>query len=197
MYLFLPKILLLVYLFLLQNISILPMNTYISLLRWINVAGQKKILMKDLRKLYEDLGMTGVVSYIQSGNVIFTSPKRDKLEIANIIKLQIQKDYWFDVEVLIITPKCLENILSNNPFEEEKMYIIYLFEEPSNTKKNFIKEKIKPWEAVHVIWSAVYFFCPDGYYGTRISTNFFEKIYWVKTTMRNLRTSKKLLELSQ
>ncbi len=173
------------------------MNTYISLLRWINVAGQKKILMKDLRNMYEKLGFVDVVSYIQSGNVIFKSPEKNQLKLAEIIKTQIQKNYWFEVEILVITPEYLKDVLEHEPFWQENMYITYLSEEPSDTKLNLIKEKTKDSEEVRIIWSAVYFYCPDGYYGTKISTNLFEKIYGVRATMRNMRTSKKLLELSQ
>lgn len=173
------------------------MYTYISLLRGINVAGQKKILMKDLRDIYKKLGFWDVSSYIQSGNVIFRSPETNTSQLAQMIKDQIQVKYWFEVEILVITPEYLEDVLNKNPFTEEKMYITYLFEKPSEKRLDTIEEKTKLSEEVRVIGSAVYFYCPDGYYGTRISTNFFEKIYWVKATMRNLRTSKKLLELSR
>jgi len=47
------------------------MTTYISILRGINVSGQKLIKMDDLRKLYEILGFRDVRTYVQSGNVIF------------------------------------------------------------------------------------------------------------------------------
>ena len=47
------------------------MNTYISILRGINVSGQKKILMADLKNLFIELGFTNVQTYIQSGNVVF------------------------------------------------------------------------------------------------------------------------------
>ncbi len=53
------------------------METYISLLRGINVSGQRKILMSDLKALYEALKLKDVVTYIQSGNVIFKSDKQE------------------------------------------------------------------------------------------------------------------------
>ena len=45
------------------------MTTYISILRGINVSGQKLIKMDTLRKLYENLGFHNVTTYVQSGNV--------------------------------------------------------------------------------------------------------------------------------
>ena len=59
------------------------MNKYISILRGINVSGQKKILMTDLKALYESLGCVNVKTYIQSGNVIF--------DYEDIISSHIQK----------------------------------------------------------------------------------------------------------
>ena len=49
------------------------MTTYISLLRGINVSGQKKIRMAELRSLYASLGFSNVETYLQSGNVVFDS----------------------------------------------------------------------------------------------------------------------------
>ena len=51
------------------------MATFISILRGINVSGQKKILMADLKALYETLNFKNVQTYIQSGNVVFESAK--------------------------------------------------------------------------------------------------------------------------
>lgn len=49
------------------------MNTYITLLRGINVSGQKLIKMADLRTLLKTLNFQNVDTYIQSGNIIFKS----------------------------------------------------------------------------------------------------------------------------
>ncbi|OGC21838.1 hypothetical protein A3J90_07340 [candidate division WOR-1 bacterium RIFOXYC2_FULL_37_10] len=53
------------------------MTTYISILRGINVGGQKKIKMEALETLYESLGFKNIIVYIQSGNVIFESEETD------------------------------------------------------------------------------------------------------------------------
>ena len=55
------------------------MPKYISLLRGINVSGKNKIKMPELKKLYEDMGFADVETYIQSGNVIFSSLVSDKM----------------------------------------------------------------------------------------------------------------------
>ena len=53
------------------------METYISILRGINVSGQKLIKMDALKKAYEDLGFKNVHTYIQSGNVIFQTEEKE------------------------------------------------------------------------------------------------------------------------
>ncbi len=64
---------------------------YISLLRGINVSGQKKIIMEDLKVLYESLGFSDVVTYIQSGNVIFESDDGERVLITKIEKAIFEK----------------------------------------------------------------------------------------------------------
>ena len=53
------------------------MNTYIALLRGINVGGNNKLPMKELRALLEENGLKHVQTYIQSGNIVFQSERAD------------------------------------------------------------------------------------------------------------------------
>ena len=52
------------------------MTTYISILRGINVSGQKLIKMAHLQKTYEKLGFGSITTYVQSGNVVFKNTTR-------------------------------------------------------------------------------------------------------------------------
>ncbi len=54
-------------------------NIKIAILRGINVGGKRKILMSDLRSMCEDVGLKKVKTYIQSGNIIFTSDKQQRI----------------------------------------------------------------------------------------------------------------------
>ena len=65
---------------------------YISILRGIDVSGQKHIKMDSLRKMYQDLGFQDVRTYVQSGNVIFKSldHRIDELQI-KLATLNIRK----------------------------------------------------------------------------------------------------------
>ncbi|MCW8809323.1 MAG: DUF1697 domain-containing protein, partial [Ignavibacteriaceae bacterium] len=65
------------------------MEKFIALLRGINVSGQKKIKMSDLKVLFEDLSFTNVQTYIQSGNVLFTGNSINKKTIRSKIEKKI------------------------------------------------------------------------------------------------------------
>jgi len=100
------------------------MKTYITLLRGINVSGHKKILMADLRALLEKAGLENIKTYIQSGNVIFTSSEKKEV-LSNLISEAILKQYGWEVPVLVFTLTEIKLVLDNCPFLEEKKAILF------------------------------------------------------------------------
>ena len=62
------------------------MNTYISILRGINVSGHKLIKMDALKNLFQKLGYQQVQTYIQSGNVVFCSDEKDSAKLETTTK---------------------------------------------------------------------------------------------------------------
>ena len=79
------------------------MNTFISMLRGINVSGQKKITMAELRSLYESLDLVNVKTYIQSGNVIFNCTKQDASKLSDSIEAQIEQTFGYSVTQMILS----------------------------------------------------------------------------------------------
>ncbi|WP_374707795.1 DUF1697 domain-containing protein [Flavobacterium sp. J372] len=88
------------------------MNTYLALLRGINVSGKKIIKMEALRTLFEAAGFTDVKTYIQSGNVIFKAKSSSKQEVASQIEKMILAEYGFDVTVLFLIHSKLKKLLT-------------------------------------------------------------------------------------
>ena len=74
------------------------MQTYIALLRGINVGGQKKIKMADLRTHLSELAYADIRTYIQSGNIVFSSPLREIPALEAQIKEKIQEKYGVSKE---------------------------------------------------------------------------------------------------
>ena len=178
------------------------MKTHISILRGINVSGQKKILMADLKELYETLGFTNVVTYIQSGNVLFNSDKKySESELIAQIENAIQEKYDFQVPILVFTIEFLKNIVLNNPFikekeiDIEKLHVTYLAEIPAKDKLEEIKKFDFSPDRFTIVDKTVYVYCPGGYGNTKLSNSFFESKFKVKATTRNWKTTLKLMEI--
>jgi uncharacterized protein (DUF1697 family) len=179
------------------------MNIYISLLRGINVGGQKIIKMNDLKKLYENSGMLHVKTYLQSGNVVFVSNELDTQKITKKITEQIQLKFGFEVHVLLLTEETLKEIIKQNPFKNiadlkpQHLQITFLSDKINNVNLSEIESKKQPEEQCVIINHAVYLYCPNGYGKTKLHNQFFETKLKVKGTTRNWKTTNELIHLVQ
>lgn len=176
---------------------------YISILRGINVSGQKKIKMLDLKSLYESLGFQNVVTYIQSGNVIFETSDKNKSNVKMLIEDAIVKKYKFHVPVEIRTKREIESIIKNNPFgtvdlvkDGTKVLVTFLSSIPDKVKVTEVLSKVVTPEKLVIKGQEVYLYCPNGYGVSKLSNSFIEKKLEVEATTRNWKSVHKLYELS-
>ena len=185
------------------------MTTYISILRGINVSGQKLIKMDALRKSYEKLGFHNVMTYVQSGNVVFTNDNMELRRLKQKIFQQIENDFGFEVPVIVLTVEKLKDIIENNPFTKELnreqtfLHVTFLSSKPDhNDLKTICDSKIiedKKQDGEEIIFSdnAVYLYCPNGYGNTKLTNNFLEAKLKVGATTRNWKTTNELLRIAQ
>jgi len=178
------------------------METYICMLRGINVSGQKLIKMEDLRLTFEIMGFKNVRTYIQSGNIIFESKESNSEDIENLIKKTILNEYGYDVSVMVKQKKELVEVLENNPLiksgneDHSKLHVTFLSDTPLEENLKKIKGADYGSGEFFVSGNTVYLYCPDGYGRTKLSNNFFENKLKVTATTRNWKTVTKLVELS-
>lgn len=93
------------------------MNTYLVLLRGVNVGGKNKVPMADLRECLEKLGFSSVITYIASGNVIVQSPL-SAAETKKIIEEALPKTFKLDselIKVLILSYNELKAVVAKRP----------------------------------------------------------------------------------
>lgn len=91
------------------------MKRYIALLRGINISGKNKVQMAELKKGFENLAFEEVKTYLNSGNIIFSSNEDDIEKFTNQIKGMIKKRFNLDIPVFIISKEALADILQNTP----------------------------------------------------------------------------------
>jgi len=175
---------------------------YISILRGINVSGQKKIKMADLKSLYENEGFEDVVTYIQSGNVLFDSENKTVEEIKSRIECAIREKYGFDVPIDIRTKEEYQEIINSCPYEEAKLeenetkvLVSFLSRNPSGDKKKQLEAIAKNPERLKIDGRVVYLYCPNGYGKSKLSNTFIESKLGLVSTTRNWKTVRKLVEL--
>lgn len=177
------------------------MERYATILRGINVSGQKKIRMADLSRLYETLGFTNVRTYIQSGNVIFDSVPVKPDNLIREIEQAIQKKFGFDVPVLVRTREEIRAAISANPFLKEKdidatkLHLTFLEHVPEKSAVREFDPGSLGQDRYSIEETNVYLYCPGGYGKTRLSNTFLEKQLGVRATTRNWKTVNALDEL--
>lgn len=175
------------------------MNTYIALLRGINVGGQKKIKMAELRSVLENMGLKNVQTYIQSGNIVFGHNDTDTKALGIRVHDKIEKHFGFDVPVLILEPKDVDRILNESPFVddgENRLYYVLLKNAPNEGLKAAFNNLQFDQEDFHITDTCVYLFCRNGYGNAKLNNNLIERKLNVEATTRNHKTMLKLLELS-
>lgn len=177
------------------------MATYISLLRGINVSGQRKIKMDDLKILFESLNFKNVRTYIQSGNVVFEDNNTDYGLLYKIIEDKILKEFGLEVPVIMRNQDQLKVILRDNPFltrgniEKSALYVTFLQDYPNDGVLDKINAVSFAPDEFRLIGKEVYLFCPNGYGRTKLNNSFFENKLKLKATTRNWRTINELHEM--
>jgi uncharacterized protein (DUF1697 family) len=177
------------------------MPTYVAMHRGINVGSGKMVKMERLRASFEALGFGGVRTYVQSGNVIFESEQKSPAGLSKKSEEKIQRDFGFEVPVLVKTSKEIEQIVSDNLLVKEKgidhskLHVTFLSDASPKTAVKVLEPLASGRERFRILNREIYLYCHDGYGNTKLSNNAIEKKLSVVATTRNWRTVNTLLEI--
>lgn len=175
------------------------MATYLSILRGINVSGQKKVPMAELKSLYEELNLKDISTYIQSGNVIFRTESIK--DLSQRIEQKILAKYNFNVPVIIRTIDEMQSVIKGTPFikekniDLEKLHVTYLAENPKQENIDKLNTYNYQPDRFLILGKEIYLYCPNGYGRTKLTTDFFENKLKVTATTRNWRTTNELFKI--
>jgi uncharacterized protein (DUF1697 family) len=178
------------------------MTAFVSLFRGINVGGIQ-VRMDDLKEVHEALGLKDVVTYIRSGNVVFSSDDADAAGLRRRIEDGFAQKFGFRVEVLVRTSAELREIIEKNPFQGQPdkapnwVVVMFLAAPPGDTaQENLLKTYTGPEEIIFA-GKEVYIYYPNGIGRSKLSNSFVEKKLKTAGTARNWNTVLQLQELLQ
>lgn len=179
------------------------MERYIALLRGINVSGKNKIAMSELKSGFLELGLEGVATYLNSGNVIFSSTATDVSILLEEIESMIKDRFGLEIPVFLISQQELNEILQNAPDwwgdENKEIYdnLIFmipplsyeeLYSEIGNPKAEY--EKVYPYKNA-IFWS----FSRKDYQKTNWWSKTANSNVSDKITIRTANTVRKMVEM--
>jgi uncharacterized protein (DUF1697 family) len=142
-------------------------TTCIALLRGVNVGRAKRIAMADLRTVIEGLGMTGVRTLLNSGNVVFEAMRPDVDRIATAIASGIEAQFGFTVTVIVLTAQTLNAIVAENALHQaasdpSRFLVAFVSHPSAHAKAVPLLETAWGPEAMAVGSRAVYLWCANG-----------------------------------
>ena len=175
--------------------------THVALLRGINVGGRNTLPMARLIELFEDAGCESVRTYIQSGNVVFQAPAARARLVPAAVTSAIATELGLDVPIVTRTASELERIVSANPFvapgtDLGLLHIGFLADRPNAARGAGLDPNRSPPDEFALHEGELYLRCPNGMARTKLTTAYFDSTLQTVTTIRNWRTTLKLLELS-
>ncbi len=181
------------------------MKTYIALLRGINVGGKNRVSMPFLKAAFEEAGFHQVITYINSGNVVFKSDKTDISELIKICETAIDQTFDLSIPVGIISGNALADMLANAPSwwdskSDVEMVHQAIFLIPPMTAEQVIQSvgEAKPeYEQVGHYENVIFWSARKASYAKTRWCKIASKSIYSKVTIRNANTSKKLLAICE
>jgi uncharacterized protein (DUF1697 family) len=177
-------------------------ETYVALMRGINVGGRNTLPMKRLAALFTETGCTRVRTYIQSGNVVFEADPELARRLPTEIPRRIDAECGFTVPVLLRTAAELRAIVERHPFTDraedtKHLHVGFLADEPTGVQVDSLNPARSDVDEFRVEGSEVYLHVPGGMGRTKLTTDYFDRRLGTVMTVRNWRTVNALLEMAE
>jgi uncharacterized protein (DUF1697 family) len=179
------------------------MSTFVALLRGINVGGQAKVSMADLRGLLEDLGFADVRTVLQSGNAVFSSPARASAKLEALLEEEAPARLGVQPAFFVRSADEWAKIVAANPFAEEakrdpgRLVMMALKTAPSAPAVAALQAAVSGPEIIRAHGRELYITYPDGQGRSKLTNAVIEKKLATRGTARNWNTVLKLEALAK
>ena len=179
------------------------MPVIICMLRGVNVGGRNMIKMDALKALCVSLKLKDPQTYVQSGNVIFSSQEKDLAKLAKRIQDGIEKSLKFRPGIMLRTAEDLREVVKKNPFakrtgiEPGKLLVNFLAADPGKqAREKALAIKIGP-EEIHLVGREAYIYFPNGQGRSKFPWAAIERALGTSGTGRNWNSVTKMLEIAE
>jgi uncharacterized protein (DUF1697 family) len=171
---------------------------YAALLRGINVGGKNKVSMPELRVVFEELGFSDVATYVQSGNVVFRTPRAT----AKAVEHRLEEVFGLKLAVVLRTGAQLSKVASRNPFRKSEsnpkfLHVVFLDRKPPARAVERIDPERSPGDRFSLDGRELYLDYANGAGRTKLTLDYLERRLGVRGTARNWNTVLKLVELTR
>lgn len=149
------------------------MPTHVALLRGINVGGRNRVTMADLRRIAAELGHTDAATYIQSGNLVFTSALDDPDRLAASLEAALAAALPVRPRVVVLSCADLARCVAANPYPEEpdpkRVHAMFLSGDPDAEWRADIDAAVAVatdkggHDRATLVGRTLYLHTPDGY----------------------------------
>jgi uncharacterized protein (DUF1697 family) len=170
------------------------------MLRGVNVGGNS-LKMEWLRKACADIGLCDVRTYVQSGNIVFTSALSAP-KLARKLKTMVDAQTRLPVSVVIRSAADMAKIVAGNAFIKQKgvdvakLHVTFLDKAPVKPALDRLDALAGSRDQYHLVGSEIYLHCPLNYGKTKLSNTAIEKALGVGATTRNWNTVTALLAMA-
>ena len=174
------------------------MTVWIALFRGINIGGNR-MPMKDLVKVLEAEGLTGVKTYIASGNVLFRSDRAHD-DLKATIEALVKANFGFHSNLFLITLPHIEKLMNANPYKNRehkgKAQHLFFIQGPITKIDTARMDELKADnEAYHLSDECFYFYAPDGIGRSKLIEKLGQCLK-ADMTARNLNTCETLRDMA-
>jgi uncharacterized protein (DUF1697 family) len=174
------------------------MTVHVALLRGVNVGGNKKVAMAELRAFLDALGVQDVRTLLQSGNALFRSAGRTGAKLEELLEGEARKRLGLETDFFVRTAAEWQDAIARNPFPDEAerdpghLLVMVLKAAPTAAAVRALQAAITGRETVRAHGKQAYLVYPDGVGASRLTINVIERHLGTRGTARNWNTVTKL-----
>jgi len=165
------------------------------------VSGHNMIKMVDLKVALDKIGLYDIKTYLQSGNVVFSSDLESCSKLETAIAEAVHKSFGFDIKVKVIEKESFQKVFLNNPFtndteiDTKQLYYIHMMGQPDLAVFKELQKDEKIPEKMSLEGAIIYVQYVNGYGRSKLHGNIFERKLKVSATARNHNTMRNLSKI--